>query len=130
MDGNVEACAVQKNVKNLGATRAHNRKIQSMLGNRRDTGFAQVKFVDLVTNERHNCTTKQEVEMANISYLPDFFLCGDNTPVRSSPLLEVFSYTRDTAAGDEVTAGIYTPPSDTDEYTKNAQIHESPGSYS
>ena len=78
-------------------------------------GFTGTIF-DPVTNETHNCTTKQEVEAANISYLPDFFLCGDNTPLRTSPLLDAFSYTGDTPAGYEVRVGTYTPPSDTDEY--------------
>jgi len=79
-------------------------------------GFTGTIF-DPVTNETHNCTTKQEVEAANISYLPDFFLCGDNTPLRTSPLLDDFGYTGDMAAGNEVTSDTYIPPSDTDEYT-------------
>jgi len=45
-------------------------------------------------------------------------MCGDNTPLSQSPLLEAFGYTGDTAAGDVVTAGTYIQPSETDEYTK------------
>lgn len=88
-----------------------------MLGNTRGAGMIRVKIVNLVTNEIHNCTMKQEVEAANIGYLPELFLCGEITPLRQSPLLEAFGYTDDTAAGDAVTAGTYIPPSDTDEYT-------------
>ena len=51
-------------------------------------------------------------------YLPELFLCGDDTPLQSSPLLAEFGYTGNTCAGDEVTAGTYIPPPDTDEYAK------------
>ena len=71
-----------------------------------------------MTNETRTCTTKQEMEMANTSYLPELFLCGDNTPLHTSPLLNAFGHTGDTTTGDEVTAGTYIPPSDTDEYTQ------------
>lgn len=69
-------------------------------------------------NPTHTCTTKQQVEAVNIGYLPELFMCGDNTPLRQSPLLEVFRYIGDTAAGDAVIAGIYIPPPETDEHTK------------
>jgi len=77
-----------------------------------------VQTMNPVTNEPHNCTTKQEVEAANIGYLPELFLCGDNTPLRQSTLLEAFGYTGDTAVGDTVTVGTYISPSETDKYTK------------
>ena len=75
-------------------------------------------MIDPITNITSNCTTKNEVEKAIIGYLPELFLCADNTPLRSSPLVQEFGYMGDTTAGDEVTAGTYVPPHDTDEYTK------------
>lgn len=89
-----------------------------MMGNRRGTGVTQVQTVDPVTKEPHNCTTKQDVEVANIGDLPFFFLCGGNIPLRQSALLEDFGYTSDTAAGNAVTVGTYISPSETDEDTK------------
>ena len=89
-----------------------------MIGNKRGPGVTLVEIVDPLTNEPHTCTSKQEVEAAHIKYLPELFLCGDETPLRQNSLLQAFGYTGDTVAGDEVTAGTYIPPPDTDEYTK------------
>ena len=76
-------------------------------------------MVDPITNITSNCSTENEVEKANIGYLPELFLCADNTLLLSSPLVEGFNYTGDTTVGDEVTAGTYVPLHDTDEYTKS-----------
>ena len=45
-------------------------------------------------------------------------MCADNTPLRTSPLLEEFDYTGNTITGDEVTAGTYIPFPNTDKHTK------------
>ena len=74
--------------------------------------------MDPLTDELIECTTRKEVETANLEYLPELFICANDTPLRLSPLLEDFGYTGDTKAGDEVTAGTYIPPQGTDEYTK------------
>ena len=118
LQGNLEACTVRKNIKNKEAKRSQNRRIQSMIGNKRGPGVTQVETMDPLTNESHTCTSKQEVEAAHIKYLPELFLCGDETPLRQNPLLKAFGYRGDTVRGDEVTAGTYIPPPDTDEYTK------------
>ena len=110
-------CCEEK-YKNLEAKRSQNKRIQTMLGNSRGNGVTQVQTLDPVTNEPHNCTTKKEVEAVNVGYLPELFLCGDNTPLRQSLFLEAFGYTGDMAEGDSVTAGTYIPPREADEYTK------------
>ena len=48
---------------------------------------------------------KNDVKTANIGYLPELFLCGDDTLLRSPSLLEEFGYTGNTCTCDEVTAG-------------------------
>ena len=63
-------------------------------------------------------TTQSAIEQANIEYLPALYLCVDDTSLRTLPLLEEFEYTGDTIAGDEVTAGTYIPPPQTNEYTQ------------
>ena len=69
-------------------------------------------------NEVIKYTTKCDIERSNIEYLPELFLCEDDTPLQSPPLLEEFGYIGNTCAGDKVTVGTYIPPPDTDEYTK------------
>ena len=95
-----------------------NRRIQSMLYKNKGTGVTRVIKMDTDTEEVIECTTRQEVERANLERLPELFLCTDGTPLRSLPLLEDFGYTGDTQAGDAVTAGTYIPLEGTDEYTK------------
>ena len=58
------------------------------------------------------------MEKSNLNHLPELFLCADDTPLRSLPLLEAFGYTGDTPSGDKATAGTYIPPVGTNEYTK------------
>ena len=74
--------------------------------------------MDPLTDEFTECTTKTEVEAANLEYLPELFICANDTPLHLSPLLDDFGYNGDTKASDEVTAGTYIPPQGTDEYTK------------
>lgn len=85
-----------KNKEN-GDARAQNRKNQTMLSNKQGAGVTQIQNFDPVTNETRTCTTKQDVEVANIGYLPELFLCGDNNHLRQPPLLEAFEYIGDTA---------------------------------
>ena len=73
---------------------------------------------DETTNVVTEHSIKTAIEQASIEYLPELFLCVDNTPLRTSPLLEETGYTGDTIAGDAVTEGTYIPPSNTDEHTK------------
>ena len=89
-----------------------------MLQKNKCTGVTIVTKVDPLTDELIECTTRKEVETSNLEYLPELFLCADNTSVHSSPLLEDFGYTGNTKSGDEVTDGTYIPPQGTDEYTK------------
>ena len=89
-----------------------------MLQKNKGTGVIRVTKVDPLTYELVECTTRKEVETANLEYLPELFLCANDKPLRLSPLLEDFGYTDDTKSGDEVTAGTYIPPQGTDEYTK------------
>ena len=60
---------------------------------------------------------KEDIEAANKEYLPELFLCADNTPLRKPYMVTNFGYTGDTVAGDAVTAGTFSPPDNTDEYT-------------
>ena len=67
--GNTEASAVRRRVKHTEESRSLNRRIQAMLGNNRGTGVTRVDKVDSVTNEVIQCTTKSDIERANIEYL-------------------------------------------------------------
>ena len=89
-----------------------------MLYKNKGTGVTRVMKMDPDPEEVIECTTRQEVERANLERLPELFLCTDGTPLRSLPLLEDFGYTGDTQAGDSVTTGTYIPPEGKDEYTK------------
>ena len=74
--------------------------------------------MDPLTDKLIECTTRKEVETAKLEYPPELFFCANDSPLRSSPLLEEFGYTGDTKSGDEVTDGTYILPQGTDEYTK------------
>ena len=74
-----------------------------MLQKNKGTGVTKVTKVDSTTGDIIECTTRKEVEKAYLAHLPELFLCADDTPLRSSPLLEEFEYTGNTQAGDEVT---------------------------
>ena len=89
-----------------------------MLQKNKGTGVTKVTKVDSTTGDIIECTTRKEVEKANLAHLPELFLCADDTPLRSSSLLEEFGYTGNTQAGDEVTEGTYIPTHSIDEYTK------------
>jgi len=116
--GNLDAMAVRKKIKNTEESRSRNRRIQTMLKKNRGTGVTKVTKVNPDTDEIIELTDRKDVEREHLKHLPELFLCADDTPLRSPPLLNEFGYTGDTAAGDQVTAGTYIPPEGTDEYTK------------
>ena len=74
--------------------------------------------MDPVTDEVISLRKKGDIEKINIAYLPDLFLCADDTPLRQPDMVAEFGYTGDTAAGDAVTLGTYTAPTATDEHTR------------
>lgn len=92
-----------------------------MIGNNRSTGVTQVNVTDPSTKVVKECTTHLDILHAKIQYLPELFLCADNTPLLYFTLLNDFGFAGDTISGDESTAGIYIyiyiPAPDTDEHT-------------
>ena len=76
-----------------------------------------MKTIDPITSEVTEYTNKNDIEHADIPYLSESFLCADDAPLRSSPLLNNFGYKGDAIAEDDVTAGTYVPPPDTDDHT-------------
>ena len=53
-----------------------------------------------------------------MEYLPGLFLCVDDTPLHTQPLVAEFVYTGNTQTGDKVASCTFSPPAGTDEYTK------------
>ena len=84
----------------------------------RGIGVTQAQQSDAITKKVIHYTTKHENEQENIEYLPGIILFVYNTPIQSSPLLDECGYTGDTLAVDEMTAGTYIPPLDTNKHTK------------
>ena len=56
----------------------------------RGIGVRQVQKRVTVTKEVINYTTRYAIEQANIKYLPELFLCADNTPLQYVSLLDHF----------------------------------------
>ena len=114
LTGKVESSSIRVRINFLEEARGRSRQIKAMLGTNWGTGVTKGHTTDETTNVITKHSTKTAIEQANIEYLPELFLCTNNTPLRTSPLLEEFGYTGDTIAGDAVTEGTHVPPSNTD----------------
>ena len=82
--GNIKASSLRKQVNNKEDSRSQDRCTRTMLGKNCGTGITQANTIDHINTKVIECTTKTEIEGANIQYLPELFYVG--TIPHSTPI--------------------------------------------
>ena len=95
-----------------------NQRLSNILGTKYGNSVIKSTVIDTVTGEIRTWTTREDVENANLQYLPSLLLSANDTPLRTAPLVNIIGYTGDTIAGEQITEGTFETPSCVDKYTK------------
>ena len=116
--GDTAAAGIIQTIKHREAQRSMHRRINSSVGQQRSKGVSRTIVPATTIHDEREYDQQSDIERENLTYMASLFQSANDTPLRTAPLVQEFGYIGDTVAGDEVTAGIYNPPTAVDEHTK------------
>ena len=92
--------------------------LSKAFGTKYGDSITRSTVIDTSIGEIRTWARREDVENANLQYLPSLLLSATDTPLCTAPLVNMIGYTGDTVAGDQITEGTFETPSCVDKYTK------------